>query len=100
MVDYLIAFLFFGLIWFTFFLTASSNYVIIVTAATYYFTGKGSEGVDGSGQVLTGFKWAWINNVGSLAFGSLIVAIIYTIRVVVYYLFKKLEQIQGENKCV
>jgi hypothetical protein len=39
-VDYIIIFLSFGLVWITFFLRYSSNYVIMVTAATYYFTCK------------------------------------------------------------
>lgn len=101
--NYLIAFLTFGLIWFTFFLTASSNYIIMVTATTYYFTSKGDENIDGSGQVKTGFRWAWVHNFGSLAYGSLLIAIIWTIRVVVYYLFKKLETVGGDNgviKCI
>ena len=36
--NYMLAFLCFGLIWTVFFLQASSNYVVMVTAATYYFT--------------------------------------------------------------
>lgn len=39
-VDYVIVFLSFGLIWMTFFLRYSSNYIIMVTASTFYFTCK------------------------------------------------------------
>lgn len=94
-VNYMLAFLVFSLIWFTFFLQASSNYVIMVTATTYYFTSTSEE--DGSGEMATGFRWAWINNFGSLAFGSLIIAIIFTIRVCVYYVLKKIEDANPEN---
>ena len=104
-VNGMIAFLCFAIIWFVFFLSASSNYVIMVTAATFYFTCKPVNGVmeNGSGEVSTGLRWAWVHNFGSLAFGSFIIAVIFTIRVIVYYLFKKLEKASGDNaliKCI
>lgn len=71
----------------------------MVTASTYYFTSQGSENIEGSGQVMTGFKWAWVNNIGSICYGSLLVAIIWVLRVVVYYLMKRLESISGDNGC-
>lgn len=99
--NWMLAFLTFGLLWFTFFLQASSNYVVMVTAATYYFTSN--KEVYGSGQLKTGLRWAWVHNFGSLAFGSLIVAIIFTIRVIVYTICKKAETASGDNgfvKCI
>jgi hypothetical protein len=50
--------------------------------------------------MILGIKWAWVNNFGSLAFGSLIVAIIFTIRVVAYYFCKKAEKMSGDNGMV
>lgn len=41
-----------------------------------------------------------VNHVGSLGFGSLIIAIIFTIRVVVYTICKKAEAASGDNKFV
>lgn len=99
--NYLLAFLAFGLIWVTFFLQASANYVVMVTATTYYFTSD--MGKVGSGELMTGMKWAWVNNFGSLAFGSLIIAIIFTIRVIVYYAATQAEKAGGDNgavKCI
>lgn len=97
-VNYMLAFLFFGLVWLVFFLQASSNYVVMVTAATYYFTSSVQE--HGSGAMMTGLRWAWVNNFGSIAFGSLLVAIIFTIRVVAYYFCKKAEKMSGDNQLV
>jgi len=100
-VNIMLAFLTFGLIWFTFFLTASNNYVVMVTASTYYF--NNDIGKEGSGEVMTGMRWAWVQNFGSLAFGSLIIAIIWTIKVLVYYVCKKAEAASGNNgfvKCL
>lgn len=59
-VNYIIAFLTFGLVWMTFFLRYSSNYVIMVTASSYYFTCKPDESIDGSGQMSTGWRYAWV----------------------------------------
>jgi hypothetical protein len=70
----------------------------MVTAATYYFTSNVEQ--YGSGAMMTGLRWAWVNNFGSLAFGSLLVAIIFTIRVVVYYLCKKAEKASGDNMVI
>lgn len=93
--NWLLVFLFFGLVWFNFFLIASSNYVVMVTAATYYFSSNRT--TTGRGNMSKGLRWAWVNNFGSLAFGSLIVAIIWCVRVAVYYAFKKAEKMSGDN---
>jgi choline transporter-like protein 2/4/5 len=94
-VNLMMGFLTFGLIWFTFFLQASNNYVTMVTATTFYFSSTRKE--IGSGQVTTGIRWAWVHNFGSLAFGSFIIALIFTIRLLVYYVCKKAEKASGDN---
>jgi len=94
-VNIMLAFLIFGLIWFTFFLQASNNYVTMVTASTFYFSSTRKE--LGSGQVATGLRWAWVHNFGSVAFGSFIIALIFTIRMLVYYVCKKAEKASGDN---
>lgn len=70
----------------------------MVTATTYYFTSNPEK--YGSGQVMTGFRWAWIHNFGSLAFGSLMITLTFVIKVFVYYFLKKAERISGDNGCV
>lgn len=97
-VNLMMAYLTFGLIWFTFFLQASNNYVTMVTASTYYFSSTREK--YGSGQILTGVRWAWVTNFGSIAFGSLIIAIIFTIRLMVYYVCKKAEKASGHSRFV
>ena len=89
LVNILLAVLIFGLLWFAFFLTASSNYVVMVTASTFYFSSHRDH--YGEGKLGLAFRWAWIHNFGSLAFGSLIITIIFVIRVITYYLCKKAE---------
>lgn len=97
-VNWMLAFLVFALVWFVFFLQASNNYVVMVTASTYYFTSTREK--LGAGQVSTGIRWAWVHNFGSLAFGSIIITIIFLVRTIVYYFFKKAEKLSGENGCV
>ena len=97
-VNLMMAFLTFGLIWFTFFMDASNNYVTMVTASTFYFSSNRHKW--GSGEVGTAFRWAWVHNFGSIAFGSLIIAIIWTIRMLVYYVCKKAEKSSGDSGVV
>lgn len=97
-VNLMLAYLTFGLIWFTFFMTASNDYITMVTASTFYFSSTRSK--VGEGQLKTAFRWAWVHNFGSIAFGSLIIAIIFTIRMLVYYVCKKAEAASGESKVV
>ena len=97
-VNLMMGYLTFGLIWFTFFLEHSNDYVTMVTASTFYFSSTRRK--VGEGQVSTAFKWAWVQNFGSLAFGSLCVAIIFTIRITVQYLAKKAVKESGDNKVI
>merc|ERR1719313_1525153 len=97
-VNLMMGFLTFGLIWFTFFLQASNNYVTMVTASSFYFSS--TRDTYGSGQVGTGLRWAWVHNFGSVAFGSFIIALIFTIRLMVYYICKKAEKASGDNKLI
>merc|ERR1719473_722975 len=70
----------------------------MVSASTYYFSSNAEK--EGSAEVKLGLKYAMVNHVGSLGFGSLIIAIIFTIRVVVYTICKKAEAASGDNKFV
>jgi len=97
-VNLMLAYLTFGLIWFTFFMAASNDFVTMVTASTFYFSSTRHK--VGEGQLKTAFRWAWVHNFGSIAFGSLIIAIIFTVRMLVYYVCKQAEKASGDNKVV
>lgn len=97
-VNLMLAFLIFALIWFTFFLTASNNYITMVTASTFYF--NSSKENWGTGDLSRAFSWAWIHNFGSIAFGSLIIAVVWTLKMLVYYIAKKAEKTTGDNQVV
>ena len=53
----------------------------MVSATSYYFDSNRER--DGYASVGLGFKLAYMNHVGSLAFGSFIIALVQFIRVVV-----------------
>lgn len=65
-----LAVLLFGFLWILSFIQNKSNYICMVSAASFYFSS--SREMEGSSQVKTGFKWAYLKNTGSLALGSLI----------------------------
>jgi hypothetical protein len=75
------AFLLFGFLWVTKFIDDKTKYITMVSAATYYF--DSSENKVGSASVSTAFKFAYFKNVGSLAFGSLVLTLVSILRAIV-----------------
>lgn len=67
-------FMLFGLFWITSFLTYTSKYICMIACSTFYFNSN-AQG-NGDAEVLVGFKFAHLNNTGSIMFGSFIIAII------------------------
>ena len=53
----------------------------MVSATNYYFTSSAES--EGSGDIMLGVRYAYLCNAGSLAFGSLVHAIVYMIRIIV-----------------
>jgi len=64
--------------WINVFLSNQVAYIASVGASSYYFTSSSEK--EGSGEIMLGFKWASITNMGSLAFGAFIIAMIKIIR--------------------
>jgi len=77
----MMGFMFFGLLWVFQFISDKTKYITMVSASTYYFTSNPSK--DGSASVCTGFKFAYGANMGSLAFGSLVLTIVGILRAIV-----------------
>lgn len=78
----------FGLFWIAELLAAVFNYALIVGVCTWYFTSHGD--TRGSLSIFKGFWWSIRYNLGSLALGSFILAVIWTIRIIFEYFEKKL----------
>src|SRR3990167_4691123 len=82
----------FSLFWNTSFFLYLSNFVIIVSAVTWYFASN----KDDIGSPITfGFAWGVTYHIGSIAFGSLILAIVWSIQAFLAYLQQQKEQLKG-----
>lgn len=86
----------FGLCWITAWLEYTCKFVIQVTAASYYYNSSPAKG-EGSAQVMLGFKFAYMNHMGSIAFGSFIIAVVRFIKIVFLYAAQKFAKASGEN---
>lgn len=89
--------MFFGILWITALIDYSSNFIIMVSASTYYWNSTPHE--EGESEVGTGFSYAF-THLGSLCFGSFIIALIRFIKIVFIYLAKQAEKNSGENPAV
>lgn len=78
-------FMFFGILWVTAWLDYSCQFVIMVSASSYYFESNAE--VNGEADVGMGFKFAVIHT-GSIAIGSFIIAIVRLIRFLFMYIAK------------
>jgi len=90
--------LFFGLLWVVAFNRATSGFIVMVSATTYYF--DSNESREGYADVGLGFHLAYMSHAGSLAFGSFIVALVQFIRIVFMYLAEQFKKTSGDNKLV
>ena len=71
-----------GFFWVTAFILGCTQFIIAAAAAIWYFT----QGSDAKPDCVgTGFKWLLKYHLGTIAFGSCIIAIVQTIRVIFEY---------------
>ena len=69
------------------FMLAATEYVLIVAVVSWYFTENANKRGDFS--IWRGYWWVIRYNMGSLLFGSLIIAIVWTIRTIFEYMNRK-----------
>ena len=85
---------FFGALWYNALIIAIGQFMIIVSCSYWYFS-VNSDQKDIS--VTRGLGWAFRYHGGSLAFGSLILAIVWMIKIMFEYMRKKLDgKVAGE----
>lgn len=102
MINYVLWAMIFGYFWIIAFILACNEFIIIVSTATWYFSDKtvpDDDGIDGEAEVYKGFYWLFRYHFGSLALGSLLIAIVWMVRFVFEYFSKKLEKVTGEDNC-
>ena len=100
--QYQFLFMLFMFFWIAAFIMAVNEFVIIVTAITWYYSDKekpDDDGIPGDSDVSVGMWWSIRYHTGTLAAGSLIVAIVWIIRIIFEYIAKKMEGATGGNGC-
>ena len=97
---YMAWYMWFGIFWIIAFLMAANEFVVIVSTCTWYFSRKDipdDDGIPGDSEVWKGFWWSIRYHVGTLAFGSLLIAIVWMIRSIFEYVGNKVQQAAPGN---
>ena len=92
----------FGFFWLTAFLIAIQQFAIGASTCMWYFSGAGSDDNSSAGDVSVnlGIRWAITYHMGSLAWGSFLIAVITLIKVIFEYLAKKYESMAGKDGAI
>jgi len=92
--NYFFWYFLFGLFWLIAFFIALSQFTVGATTCIWYFSGQGSDDASkaGSVNVSTALAWAIKLHLGSLAFGSFLIACTSILKVVFEVIAKKVEK--------
>ncbi|KAJ3445544.1 ctl-like protein [Anaeramoeba flamelloides] len=97
-INYLGIYHLFGLLWTNAFVIAVTQGVVAGAIASWYWT-RDKNNIPGS-PTLASFKRIFKYHLGSFAFGSLIIAIIQFLRVVLEYVERQMKKSNQENQCI
>lgn len=78
----------FGLLWLLAYFDYTSRFIVMASAATYYFN-SGPGKPDGEAELMWAIKVAHVNHAGSIAFGAFIIAVVQMIELIFMYLAKQ-----------
>ena len=91
-IKYMAWFMFFGLLWIVAWIKYTNQFIVIVSACTYYFTSdpmsSNEDEKEGDAEVGLAFTFTYVNHIGSIALGSFIIALVQIIRFIFLYLAK------------
>lgn len=90
---YLMVYEFFGLLWVMALILACNSFVIICAVSMWYFSHNSD--TKATSSIFKGIVWIFRYHLGSLAFGSFLIALIWFIRIIFEYLEKKLKMEGG-----
>ena len=97
----MLGYMYFGIFWLAFFLMAANDMVIIISTCTWYFSRKDvpdDDGIPGDSDISKAFKWTFKYHVGSLALGSLVLALLSIVSAIMEYASAKLaEESEGNS---
>jgi len=92
---YIFLYYLFGLLWINAFLIGCIQFIISAACSIWYFSFTSDE--KGKGSLTKGVKWIYRFHIGSIAFGSCLIAIIQFIRILFEY-YRKKAQAGTNNK--
>lgn len=95
---YLFLYNVFGYLWMNAFIIGIAQFVISAAAALWYFSSTSDSA--GSGSLLRGFWWVFRYHLGSIAFGSFLIALIQFIRIIFEYYKSKIEKFNKNNPAI
>ena len=95
---YMLLYSLFGYLWMNALIISLAMFVISATATIWYFTCNSD--TNGSGSVIKGLYWAFRYHLGSLAFGSFLIALVQFIRIIFEFYRKQIEKANKENPLI
>jgi len=84
----------FGLLWVISFVLSNNQYSVAVLAANWYFSRKDE---DMQIPILTAMIWGVTYQMGSLALGSFVIALLWFIQLILTYVYQKTKEIDPNN---
>lgn len=82
-------------LWIMEFIQAMFQFSILTGVCTWYFTS--SQDSRGKFSLCRGLGWALSYNIGSIAFGSCVLAVVWSIRIVFEYIDSQVRKVKGKN---
>jgi choline transporter-like protein 2/4/5 len=96
--NYIFLYNLFGYLWINAFIIGIAQFMISAACALWYFTSTSDS--NGSGSLMRGFYWVFRYHLGSIAFGSFLIALIQFIRIIFEYYKKQIEKANKENPVI
>jgi len=81
--NYMFLYTLFGYLWMNAFIIGVTQFIISAACAIWYFTCTSDS--NGSGSLLKGLYWVFRYHLGSIAFGSFLIALVQFIRIIFEY---------------
>jgi hypothetical protein len=88
----------FGGLWVNAFLIGCFQFIVAAACALWYFSHTSDTA--GSGSICMGIKWILVYHLGSIAFGSFIIAVVQFIRIIFEYYSRKIQAANRNNPIV
>jgi len=88
----------FGGLWVNAFLIGCFQFIVAAACAIWYFSHTSDTA--GKGSICIGIKWILVYHLGSIAFGSFIIALVQFIRIIFEYYRQKIQAANKDNPIV